>query len=194
MGQILNPKTNVSRKYRKRFLLQVIGMLQDSDDSVRASACRAASQLVHSSQVSYSLLPEMMLEVVYGQVFACEDDGNDNAVANALVAILLLNCKRGLYALKHLQKELGDTLHKSVAAAGLDNASESRRIFEEGEYNSYQERVLENQLICRVLIGANNLQVPDSLQKQLLEVCHESLNLCFKRFVHLMSHVLTVCI
>jgi hypothetical protein len=180
ISQLLDPDTSVPGKYRQTLLFQVLGMLQDLDPDVRASAGRAAGRLLRSVEASYTLLPELMLDKAYPLVFHFGEHGSYGTIAEALVNTLLQNCSGILDTMQHLEEEFNQTSKESVSALGLVNATTSRKIFEEGDCNPYQERVLINQLICRTLVGMDSNDIGSTIYGELMSICYDVLRILLK--------------
>jgi hypothetical protein len=174
---------NKATKLCYPLVLEVLGMLQDFDVDVRASAVRAAYQLEKSPGLTSSQLPELILQETYMKVhngkMQMESPGNQRS---SLERSLLKNCD-GIYeAMRSFDEEARRSRNSQLTDSSLLNITSLRKIFEQEEPNSFNEKALTNQLAIRSLLAVQGDLGESTTSKEILQLCSKCLDLILQNF------------
>lgn len=157
---------------RDELVREVLGMLQDSDPDVRATAARAACQLESSSTLSASQLPEQILQDLYLKVYDVSGINDKRSAIRQLEKSLSDNCDGLLEVMISFEEESRKSSGPLLSDPGLLNVASSRKIFEQEEPNPYNERLLANQLTIRSLLEVQGYNKTDSdTREELFRTC-----------------------
>ncbi|KAL3934493.1 MAG: hypothetical protein SGBAC_009805 [Bacillariaceae sp.] len=138
-------------------LRQTLGMLQDFDPDVRATATRALYELGHPAVTATpSQLPQLMLEDTFFKVYSSsatiEREGDAESTVSHLQATLVQNCSGLVEAMESFEAESSNSSGATSSDLELLNVSNSRKIFEQEDPNPNNERVLATQLAIQSLL------------------------------------------
>jgi hypothetical protein len=177
---------------RDELVREVLGMLQDFDPDVRATAARAACQLESSSALSASQLPEQILQDIYFKVYNVSGSNDKRSAIRQLEKSLFDNCDSLLEVMIGFEEESRLSSGPSLSDPGLLNVTSSRKIFEEEEPNPYNERLLANQLAIRSLLEVQGYSKTDSdTREELFRTCSMCLDVLSRNTNVGMAHEMT---
>jgi hypothetical protein len=162
---------------RRKIMMTILEMLQDSDPDVRTVAVQAATKFdakrnekTVSSSAHIILLPEWTLERTFPLTFAVDSSSacpktQESSTMEYLQAMILDHCRGLLDTMHNLQDELSNTdqYYKgtnvgndgddSQKLKALVNVNTTRKIFEDEDPNPFQEKILLNQLGIRSILS-----------------------------------------
>ena len=157
---------------RRKILIHILKLLQDSDPDVRTVAVRAATKFnrkrgqcvqdqnhMPSSSCHHLLLPEWTLERTFPSTFAPDDARKcrqQYSTTETLMGMILDHCRGIIDIIKNVQDEFRHTNqfcdYNNSGLKLLVNVNTTRMIFEEEDPNPFQEKILLNQLAIRSLL------------------------------------------
>lgn len=162
---------------RRKIMMTILEMLQDSDPDVRTVAVQAATKFdskrneqTISSSAHIILLPEWTLERTFPLTFAVDYSSGcpktqQSSTMEYLQAMILDHCRGLIDAIQNLQDELSSTdqYYKgtyvgndgddALKLKALVNVNTTRKIFEDEDPNPFQEKILLNQLGIRSILS-----------------------------------------
>jgi len=178
-----------TKALRRKIMMIVLEMLQDSDPDVRSVTARAATKFYarsieqkNQSSSHVLLLPEWTLERTFPLTFAVDSSGacrksQQSSTINLLQALILENCHDLVEDMQSLQDEFGYTNKNFEQHDGreddelksLVNANTTRKIFEDEDPNPFQEKILLNQLAVQSMLSlASDSHLSSSIVEFLL--------------------------
>ncbi|CAJ1960388.1 unnamed protein product [Cylindrotheca closterium] len=139
---------------REEILRQTLGMLQDLDPDVRATASRALYQMGNSAVTATpSQLPQVMLEDTCAKVYnSATKYGDVQSTVAHLQATLVQNCLGLVEAMESFHSECSKSSGATSSYQGLLNVTSSRKIFEQEDPNPNNEKALVTQLAIQSLL------------------------------------------
>jgi hypothetical protein len=160
---------------REEILRQTLGMLQDLDPDVRATATRALYEMGNSTVTATpSQLPQVMLEDACVKVYssAAMEGDPKNTVAH-LQATLVQNCSGVVEAMESFEGESSTSSGATSSYVDLLNVTSSRKIFEQEDPNPNNEKVLTTQLVIQSLLHlSKNMAAGEMIfQDEIFRLC-----------------------
>ena len=160
---------------RRKIMMTVLEMLQDSDPDVRTVAVQAATQLytnrnekTASSFGHIHLLPDWTLEITFPLTFSVDSsspcqESQQSSTTEFLQAMVLDHCRDLMDIIQNLQDEFSNTdqYYKETDGGNSDNVPKlkdlvnvntTRKIFEDEDPNPFQEKILLNQLAIQSML------------------------------------------
>jgi len=180
---------------RRRILMHILKMLQDSDPDVRTVAARAATKLYrmrtsvedqNGIAPCHLLLPEWTLERTFPSTFSVDVSKTQlqYSTIETLLGMILDHCRGIINTIKNVQDELrhtsqfcNDVDDDNDGLKHLVNVNTTRKIFEEEDPNPFQEKILLNQLSVRSLLDLQHSPLPANSIHDILIICDSVLTL-----------------
>ncbi len=167
---------------RRKILMTVLEMLQDSDLDVRTVAVQAAMKLYKKDKDGnlsptghVLLLPEWTLERTFPVTFAIDSSSSSKASQQSstmefLQAMILDHCRDLPGIMQNVQEEFGHTDEYYKTDNGDDtqnlkdlvNVNTTRKIFEDEDPNPFQEKVLLSQLAIQSLLNLVSIDTSEA--------------------------------
>lgn len=162
---------------QEKLLFEIIGMLQDSDPDVRATAAQAASQYgqaIASSPSSAVQLPELVLQEIFPNVYHTQNDDSISLPVDTLMDYIFDSCAGIDDIMENFEEESkkgqGEGSSSSLNVTGL------RKIFEDEEPNPFNEKILASQLATRSLLAMQGMLKHTTPKKKMFQICFNCLS------------------